>query len=117
MKMSRFTAGAALTLIMGAVSFAQHYAQTNLVSNTVGAAPVTDPQLINPWGLSRSSGSPCWISDNATGFSTLYNGAGVKQSLIVIIPPSRSEYHEHPSGHTNQHHSHQQSNRFLVGPR
>jgi len=69
-------------------SFAQHYNQTNLVSNTSGVAPVTDPQLINPWGLSRGSGSPWWVSDQATGFSTLYNGPGAKQSLIVTIPPT-----------------------------
>lgn len=87
MKMSlRFAAGALLALMMHAVCFAQHYAQTNLVSNTSGMAPVTDPQLINPWGLSRSSSSPWWISDNGTGLSTLYNGAGAKQSLVVTIP-------------------------------
>jgi uncharacterized protein (TIGR03118 family) len=89
MKMSlRFTASAVLALIMGAACFGQHYTQTNLVSNASGVAPVTDPQLINPWGLSRMSSSPWWISDNATGLSTLYNGAGAKQSLIVTIPPA-----------------------------
>jgi len=46
----RFAANTALTLIMGAACFAQHYTQTNLVSNTAGVAPVTDPQLINPLG-------------------------------------------------------------------
>jgi hypothetical protein len=77
MKMSlRFTAGAILALNMGATCFGQHYTQTNLVSNVLGVAPVTDSQLINPWGISRGSGSPWWVSDNATGFSTLYNGAG-----------------------------------------
>jgi uncharacterized protein (TIGR03118 family) len=87
MKMSlRFTGGTLLVLAMQAVCFAQHYTQTNLVSNTSGVAPVTDPQLVNPWGLSRSSSSPWWISDNATGLSTLYNGAGAKQSLVVTIP-------------------------------
>src|SRR6266550_4120640 len=66
MKMSlRFTAGALLALTMQAVCFAQHYNQTNLVSNTSGVASVTDPQLINPWGISRGSGSPWWVSDNA----------------------------------------------------
>jgi uncharacterized protein (TIGR03118 family) len=84
----RLCASTACALIISATGFAQHYTQTNLVSNTSGAAPVTDPQLINPWGLSRASGSPWWISDQATGFSTLYNGPGVKQSLIVTIPPS-----------------------------
>src|SRR6267378_4986499 len=99
MKMSlRFTAGAALTLIMGAASFAQHYTQTNLVSSTSGIAPVTDPQLVNPWGISRGSGSPWWISDNATGFSTLYDGAGVKQSLIVTIPPADPTNKNTPTG-------------------
>jgi len=84
----RLCASTACALIMSATGFAQHYTQTNLVSNTSGVAPVTDPQLINPWGLSRASGSPWWISDQATGFSTLYNGPGVKQGLIVTIPPA-----------------------------
>ena len=88
----------ALTLIMGAVCFGQHYNQTNLVSNSPGVAPVSDPQLINPWGLSRSSSSPWWISDNATGFSTLYNGAGAKQSLIVAIPPADPDNKHTPTG-------------------
>jgi uncharacterized protein (TIGR03118 family) len=88
----------ALTLIMGTVCFAQHYNQTNLASNSPGVAPVSDPQLINPWGLSRTSGSPWWISDNATGFSTLYNGAGDKQSLIVTIPPADPNNKKTPTG-------------------
>jgi uncharacterized protein (TIGR03118 family) len=50
-------------------------------------AAVTDPDLVNPWGLSRSATSPWWVADNGTGLSTLYNGAGAKQGLIVTIPP------------------------------
>ncbi len=99
MKMSlRFAAGALLALTMQAVCFAQHYTQTNLVSNTSGVAPVTDPQLVNPWGLSRSSSSPWWISDNATGLSTLYNGAGAKQSLVVTIPQAEPNNKNTPLG-------------------
>src|SRR6266436_8752441 len=99
MKMSlRFAASAAWALIMGAACFGQHYTQTNLVSNVSGVAPVTDPQLINPWGISRGSGSPWWISDNATGLSTLYNGAGAKQSLIVTIPPADPNNKKTPTG-------------------
>ena len=94
----RFGTTAALTMMMGAVCYGQHYTQTNLVSNTSGVAPVTDPQLINPWGISRGSGSPWWISDNATGFSTLYDGAGVKQSLIVTIPPADPTNKNTPTG-------------------
>jgi uncharacterized protein (TIGR03118 family) len=58
------------------------YQQTNLVTSA------TDPDLINPWGISSSSGSPFWVSDNGTGKSTLYNTAGVKQGLIVSMPNS-----------------------------
>jgi uncharacterized protein (TIGR03118 family) len=99
MKMSvRFSVSGVLTLIMGGACFGQHYTQTNLVSNEVGVAPVTDPQLINPWGISRGSGSPWWVSDNATGFSTLYNGAGAKQSLVVTIPPVDPNNKKTPTG-------------------
>ncbi len=59
---------------------------TNLASDIPGAAAVTDPGLINPWGLSASGSSPFWLSINGSGTSELYNGAGVKQALTVTIP-------------------------------
>lgn len=66
------------------------YHQQNLVSNLAGLAPVTDSHLKNPWGLSRSATSPWWVSDNGTGFSTLYNGAGTPfppaSPLVVTLP-------------------------------
>jgi uncharacterized protein (TIGR03118 family) len=49
-----------------------------------------NPDLINPWGISHSPTSPFWLSDNGTGLSTLYNGAGVKQALVVTIAPPLS---------------------------
>ena len=94
----RLAGRTALVLSMGAASFGQRYTQTNLVSNTAGLAPVTDPQLVNPWGLSRGSGSPWWVSDEATGLSTLYNGAGARQSLIVTIPPADPTNKSTPTG-------------------
>jgi uncharacterized protein (TIGR03118 family) len=84
----RLAARTTLNLILGASCLAQNYTQTNLVSNKAGVAPVTDPKLVNAWGVSRGSGSPWWVSDQATGVSTLYDGAGAKQSLIVTIPPA-----------------------------
>jgi len=87
-----------MALSLGAVAFGQHYTQTNLVSNTPGVAPVTDPTLVNPWGLSSSASSPWWVSDNVTGFSTLYNGAGAKQSLVVTIPPANPANKKTPTG-------------------
>jgi uncharacterized protein (TIGR03118 family) len=60
--------------------------QTNLVSDLPGVAQNLDPNLVNPWGISESSGSPFWVSDNNAGVSTLYNTAGTPQSLVVSIP-------------------------------
>lgn len=60
---------------------------TNLVSNQSGVAANTDPNLVNPWGLSQaSSTSPLWVSDNGTGLSTVYQqGTGMIQSTVVTI--------------------------------
>jgi uncharacterized protein (TIGR03118 family) len=63
-----------------------NYAQTNLVSNIPGRATFTDPNLVNPWGISASATSPFWVSDNGTGVTTLYNSTGTPQSLVVTIP-------------------------------
>jgi uncharacterized protein (TIGR03118 family) len=62
--------------LLPAVTQAQHYKQTNLVSDITGMAPVIDPNLKNPWGLTRSSGSPFWIANNNSGTSSLYSGTG-----------------------------------------
>ncbi|TMD12974.1 MAG: TIGR03118 family protein [Chloroflexi bacterium] len=62
------------------------FLQANLVSNIQGLALVTDPNLKNPWGLSASSSSPIWVSDNGASVSTLYTGAGTKLGLTVAIP-------------------------------
>ena len=62
------------------------YSQTNLVSNIPGLAAQTDPNLINPWGISESGSSPFWVSDNGTGLATLYSTFGAPQSLVVTIP-------------------------------
>ncbi|MFL5800918.1 MAG: TIGR03118 family protein [Roseiflexaceae bacterium] len=63
------------------------FQQVNLVSDIPGLALHTDPDLVNPWGISHSNTSPFWVSDNGTGVSTLYNGAGAKVALTVTIPP------------------------------
>jgi uncharacterized protein (TIGR03118 family) len=88
----------ALTLMMEAVSFGQHYTQTNLVSSTSGIAPVTDSEFVNAWGLSRGSGTTWWISENVTGMAALYNGAGVEQSFAVTIPPADPTNKNTPKG-------------------
>ena len=47
--------------------------QVNLASDIPGMAPVTDPDLKNPWGISLSPTSPLWISNQGTDSSTLYS--------------------------------------------
>ena len=89
---------ASLALSVGSFANAQNYTQVNLVANTSGVAPVTDPHLVNPWGISRSSSSPWWISDNGTGLSTLYNGAGVINPLVVTIPKANPASKTFPTG-------------------
>jgi uncharacterized protein (TIGR03118 family) len=59
---------------------ADFFEQANLVTSA------TDPDLINPWGISHSGTSPFWVSDNGTGKSTLYNSVGAKHGLIVTMP-------------------------------
>jgi uncharacterized protein (TIGR03118 family) len=88
--MSACASRLALTVLavstLGVMGHGQHYTQINLVSSVSGAAPVTDASLVNPWGISRSSSSPWWVSDNAAGLSTLYQGNGTKVALTVAIP-------------------------------
>ena len=87
-----------------ALSSAQHYSQKNLVSdiaqpnNADGSKVLVDPNLKNPWGITRSSTSPWWISNNNSGTSTLFDGNGNPISIFpdpagspfddfVIVPP------------------------------
>ena len=92
----------AVVLMAIAPAEAQHYTRTDLTQDAAGVSPTaanTDPNLVNAWGLSRSSGSPWWVSDNGTGLSTLYDAAGVPQSLVVTIPaPGTSTGTSAPTG-------------------
>jgi len=80
--------GLAAAAIMG-VACAQnmHYVQTNLVSDTAGNATNTDPNLKGLWGVSQSPTSPFWVSDTASGLSTIYTAAGVPSATVVTVPP------------------------------
>ena len=69
--------------------FAQ-YKRADLVSNQAGVTPTQDAHLVNGWGLVALPASPFWVSDNGTGFSTLYTGAGAQIPLFVSIPAAPS---------------------------
>jgi uncharacterized protein (TIGR03118 family) len=67
------------------------YRQTNLVSDLPGLAQLTDPDLVNPWGLAAGPTSPAWVANNGTNTATIYpgfvNGSPIqKAGLVVNIP-------------------------------
>ena len=88
-----------MSVCVGITAAQSAYNQTNLVSDLAGVATHTDPQLINPWGIAFfpwNPPSPIWVSDNNSGFSTLYTPDGNKLGLIVTVPPPDGS----PSGTT-----------------
>ena len=89
-----------LALALGFVSSSAmaQYVLTNLTSNQKGKAKNQDPLLQNAWGLVYGPGSPFWVSDEWNGWSTLYNGAGVPQSLQVVVPPASGNGPGSPTG-------------------
>ncbi len=67
------------------------FREVKLVSDQPGVAAMTDPDLVNPWGMSHGANTPVWVSDNGADVSTLYRtdtpGAAVtKVPLVVGIP-------------------------------
>ncbi len=52
------------------------FKQTNLASDVSGLATLTDPNLINTWGVSNLPGSPFWISNQGTGTTSLFTVSG-----------------------------------------
>src|SRR3984957_418380 len=77
----------------------------NLVGSdaTVGATQI-DPNLINPWGISESSTSPFWISDNGSGFTSIdsVTSAGVTLNVLapitIAVPPGQEPGTASPTG-------------------
>ncbi len=75
-----------LVLLMVSAPAQAQYRLTNLVSNQVHQAPNIDPLLANAWGLARSATGAWWISDNDTGWSTIYDASGKQEQLRVLVP-------------------------------
>lgn len=93
-----FALGVGLAVMFVPSAALAQYLLTNLVSNQTGKATHTDPLLVNAWGLTYGPGGAFWVSDNGTGWSTLYNGNGVKQGLEVVIPPASGSGTGSPTG-------------------
>ena len=73
------------------------YRVVNLVSNVSGVAAVTDPNLVDPWGMANA-GTPFWVSNHVTGNSTIYNAAGAITALVVTIPTASGTGAGKPTG-------------------
>src|ERR1700686_3731350 len=84
-------------LFVSTSAFAQYHG-VYLDSHLAGQAPHIDPLLKNAWGLAYAPTGPFWISDEATGWSTLYDGMGNPQSLQVIVPPATGTGPGSPTG-------------------
>src|SRR5438046_3891378 len=62
------------------------FAQINLASDVPGLARVTDPNLVNPWGVAYSPTGPFWFAENGRGVSDVLDGSGDPFSLVVKVP-------------------------------
>src|SRR6516162_9157848 len=62
------------------------YKQTNIISDGVVPALVTDPNFVDPWGV--SIGQAFWINTNVTGFSYVSDASGNIQFKATIPPAS-----------------------------
>lgn len=74
------------------------YNLTNLASNQVKQAHHDDPLLVNAWGLVHGKGSPWWISDNVSGWSTLYDSQGTPNPGLKVLIPTAGNGPDSPAG-------------------
>jgi len=96
-------AASAFTLIggMNAASADSNRYDAKVLVADIPPAPHLDPHLVNGWGVAfnRNPNGFVWVTDNGTGLSTLYDGLGNPQTLVVTIPPAPgSTDHGKPTG-------------------
>ena len=90
----------ALGLVLMFVSSAAvaQFKLTNLSSNQVKQARHDDPLLVNAWGLVHAPGSPWWVSDNNSGWSTLYDSQGNQVQTLKVLIPTAGNGPDSPTG-------------------
>jgi uncharacterized protein (TIGR03118 family) len=77
---------------------ASFYEQHILVSDGSVGADHVDPNLVNAWGVAFNPTGFVWVADNGTGTSTLYDGAGHANALVVTIPAVNGDETGNPTG-------------------
>jgi uncharacterized protein (TIGR03118 family) len=93
-----FTVCLLFTLTFFSSAAVAQYQLVNLVSNQFRDAQHDDPFIVNGWGLAYGPGGDFWVSDEGSGWSTLYNGHGIKESLEVSIPSASGAGPGSPTG-------------------
>jgi uncharacterized protein (TIGR03118 family) len=79
------------------------YEVTNLVSNVPGLVKVTDPNVVNPWGVAFAPGAPLWVAENGSHALTVYtlnphNDMPEIVDLVVKLAPQDSPDTWAPTG-------------------
>ena len=69
-----------------------------LVADGAGVAATQDANLVNAWGLVFGANAPVWISNNGTNTSSLYDGNGTNEKLLVALPASTGSTPFQPTG-------------------
>jgi uncharacterized protein (TIGR03118 family) len=93
-----FPALLGLVLVVISSSALAQYQVHYLDSDVSGKATNLTPLLGDPWGLAYAPGGYFWVSDESTGWSTLYDGRGNQQSLEVVVPPASGNGAGMPTG-------------------
>jgi uncharacterized protein (TIGR03118 family) len=93
------TAMAIGTLCAGAWRAEADFIQTNLVSDMPGLASITEPELVNPWGISHTATSPFWTSNQGTNTATLFAvTAGNDVTKVTAVNPPTGNIAIPPGG-------------------
>jgi uncharacterized protein (TIGR03118 family) len=96
---SMFLAAMAFAVVVNPAYAADNSYDAKVLVADIPPAPHLDPHLVNPWGVAFNPAGFVWVADNETGLSTLYDGLGNPQSLVVTIPAaSASSDHGVPTG-------------------
>ena len=99
-KFARGLAFAATALILAVSGSARaqtsgSYQVTPILSDGYAAAPVVDPNFIDPWGFNNVG--TFWINTNVTGYSYV-NGINGVVKLKAIVPPASGTAAGKPTG-------------------
>ncbi|MES2931963.1 MAG: TIGR03118 family protein [Pseudomonadota bacterium] len=70
--------------------YGDRYRASALVSDGTIAAAHIDPFLLNGWGIAFNPQGVAWVAANGSSTSTLYDGNGVPQSLVVAMPAGQA---------------------------